>query len=188
MTRLTAGNAYGERLPIFVVGKANKPRCFKGVRNLPCCYHTQRKSWMTAELCEEWVRQLGRKFSAANRKIALIINNCTAHLHVEKLNSIELIFLPPITTSHTQPMDQGIIRSLKTKYRIRKEKSCTNHIDFIRYDDARKDLEMLFRTKLSQIVSRKLVSLRKKWKKCLMTKMTPSNLGSQSYCIEGEVW
>ena len=101
MTRLTAGNAYGERLPIFVVGKANKPRCFKGVRNLPCCYHTQRKSWMTAELCEEWVRQLGRKFSAANRKIALIINNCTAHLHVEKLNSIELIFLPPITTSHT---------------------------------------------------------------------------------------
>ena len=95
LTGLAAGNAYGERLPMFVIGKANKPRCFKGVRNLPCCYHVQRKSWMTVELFEEWVRQLDQKFSAANRKIALIIDNCTAHPHVEQLNSIELIFLPP---------------------------------------------------------------------------------------------
>ena len=72
---------------------------------------------MTAELFEEWVRQLDRKFSTANRKIALIIDICTAYPHVEQLNSIELIFLPPNTTSHTQPMDQGIIRALKAKYR-----------------------------------------------------------------------
>ena len=75
---------------------------------------------MTAELSEEWVRQLDRKFSAANRKIALIIDNCTAHPHVEQLNSIELIFLPPNTKSYTQPMDQGIIRNLKAKYCIQK--------------------------------------------------------------------
>ena len=102
---------------MFVIGKANKPRCFKGVRNLLCRYHAQRKSWMTAELFEEWVRQLDRKFSAVNRKIALIIDNCTAHPLVEQLNSIELIFLPPNTTSHAQPMDEGIIRTLKAKYR-----------------------------------------------------------------------
>ena len=35
LTGLAAGNAYGERLPMFVIGKANKPRCFKGVKNLP---------------------------------------------------------------------------------------------------------------------------------------------------------
>ena len=63
------------------------------------------------------MRQLDQKFSAANRKIALIIDNCTVHPHVEQLNSIELIFLPPNTKSHTQPMDQGIIRALKAKYR-----------------------------------------------------------------------
>ena len=117
LTGLAAGNAYGERLPMFVIGKANKPRCFKGVRNLPCRYCGQRKSWMTAELFEEWVRELDRKFSAARRKIALIIDNCTAHPHVEQLASIELIFLPPNITSHTQPMDQGVIRALKAKYR-----------------------------------------------------------------------
>ena len=102
---------------MFVIGKANKPRCFKGVRNLPCRYHAQRKSWMTVELFEEWVRHLDRMLSAANRKIALIIYNCTAHPHVEQLNCIELIFLPSKTTSNTQPMDQGIIRALKAKYR-----------------------------------------------------------------------
>ena len=72
---------------------------------------------MTAELFEEWVRELDRMFSAAKRKIALIFDNCTAHPHVEQLASIELIFLPPNTTSHTQPMDQGVICSLKAKYR-----------------------------------------------------------------------
>ena len=40
-----------------------------------------------------------------------------AHPHVEQLASIDLIFLPPNTTSHTQPMDQGVIRALKAKYR-----------------------------------------------------------------------
>ena len=116
LTGLAAGNAYGERLLMFVIGKANKPRCFKGVRNLLWRYRAQRKSWMTTELFEEWVRQLDRKFSAANGKIALIIDNCTTHLHVEQLNSIELIFLPPNTISHTQPMDQSTIRALKAKY------------------------------------------------------------------------
>ena len=58
LTGLAAGNAYGERLPMFVIGKANKTRCFKGVRNLPYRYRAQRKSWMTAEMFEEWVREL----------------------------------------------------------------------------------------------------------------------------------
>ena len=62
-------------------------------------------------------KQLDQKFSAANRKIALIIDNCTIHPDVEQLNSIELIFLPSNTTSHTQPMDQSIIRASKAKYR-----------------------------------------------------------------------
>ena len=79
---MAAGNAYSDRLPMFVIGNANKLRCFKGVRNLPCRYRAQRKSGMTAELFEEWVRQLDQKFSAANRKIALTIDNCTAHPHV----------------------------------------------------------------------------------------------------------
>ena len=115
-------------------------------------------SWMTAELFEERVRQLDRKFSAANRNIVLITDNCTTDLHVEQLNSIELIFLPPNTTSHTQLMEK------------KNPVPTTSILSAITMLERR---GMLFRTKLSLIASIKLVSLRKKWKKCLMTKMTP---------------
>ena len=154
LTGLAAGNAYGERLPMFVIGKANKPRCFKGVRNLPCRYRAQRKSWMTAELFEEWVRELDRKFSAAKRKIALIIDNCTAHPHVEQLASIELIFLPPeyhftYTTNGSRCNSRSksqvsLIGSPKTDCSIRKEKSCTNHIHSICYGHAGKGVKCCF--------------------------------------------
>ena len=41
-TSLVAGNASGERLHMFVIGKSEKPRCFKGVKHLPCRYRAQR--------------------------------------------------------------------------------------------------------------------------------------------------
>ena len=68
---------------------------------------------MSSELFEEWVRELDRKFGVEKRNIAMIIDNCKAHPHFENLGWVELIFLPPNTTSVTQPMDQGIICSLK---------------------------------------------------------------------------
>ena len=73
---------------------------------------------MTSDLFEEWVRELDRKFQREDRKIALIVENCPAHPDINDLKAIELVFLPPNTTSHTQPMDQGVIWSLKSKYRI----------------------------------------------------------------------
>ena len=91
-------------------------RCFKVVKTLPCRYRAQHKSWMSGELFENWVHELDRKF-AVSKIIALIINNCKAHPQVENLKWVELIFLPPNTTSHIQSMDQGIIRALKAKYR-----------------------------------------------------------------------
>ena len=65
---------------------------------------------------EERVRELDRKFSSEGRSVALVIDNCSAHPHIENLKSIKLFFLPPNTTSITQPMNQGVIRSLKAKY------------------------------------------------------------------------
>ena len=117
LTGLAAANANGKKLPMFVIGKSAKPRCFKGIKHLPCRYRSQKKSWMDSTLFEEWVRELDRKFTLEKRKIALIVDNCTAHPHVERLQSINLIFLPPNTTCKTQPMDQGVIRATKAYYR-----------------------------------------------------------------------
>ena len=46
LTGMTAGNAIGEKLPMFVLGKYKTLRCFKHIKNLPCKYKSQKKSWM----------------------------------------------------------------------------------------------------------------------------------------------
>ena len=74
---------------------------------------------MDSTLFEEWVRELDVKFEKENRKIALIIDNCPAHPTIGDLSNLKLIFLPPNTTSVSQPMDQGVIKCLKAFYRRR---------------------------------------------------------------------
>ena len=51
------------------------------------------------------MRELDRKFASEGRSIASVIDNCPAHSHIENLKSIKLFFLPPNTTSSTQPID-----------------------------------------------------------------------------------
>ena len=74
---------------------------------------------MNSEIFEEWVRKLDRKFRADDRNIALIIGNCPAHPSISNLINVRLVFLPPNSTFILQPMDQGVIRSLKAHYRGR---------------------------------------------------------------------
>ena len=76
LTGMAAASAAGEKLPIFVIDKSAKPRCFKHVKSLPCYYRSQVKNCMNSLFFDEWLRKL-----------------------------------------ETQPMEQGVIRSLKGKYR-----------------------------------------------------------------------
>ena len=55
LTGLAAGNAYGEKLQMFVIGKS-----VKGVKTLPCRCRAQHDSWMSGELFEDWVHELDR--------------------------------------------------------------------------------------------------------------------------------
>ena len=117
LTGMAAGNAMSDKLPMFVIGKSKSPLCFKGVKHLPYRYRNQNKSWIDSVLFEEWIREIDGKFTKEKKKIALLIDNCPAHPTIDNLTSIELIFLPPNTTSKLQPMDQGVIRSLKAYYK-----------------------------------------------------------------------
>ena len=117
LTGLAAANALGEKLPIFVIGKSGKSMCFKHVKQLHCRYRSQKKSWMDSLLFEEWIKEVDKEMENEGRNIAMIIDNCPAHPDVDGLKAVELERLPPNTTSHTQPMDQGVIRSVKAKYR-----------------------------------------------------------------------
>lgn len=77
-------------------------------------YGTTSSAWMTSVVFEEWLHKWDARLTRNKRKIALFVDNCTAHPHVQSLQSIELIFLPPNTTSEIQPCDQEM---LKVHYR-----------------------------------------------------------------------
>ena len=68
---------------------------------------------MDSVLFEEWIWDMDTKFTKEKKEEALIIDNYPAPPTINNLKSIELIFLPLNTTSKLQPMDQGVICSLK---------------------------------------------------------------------------
>ncbi|XP_045202490.2 tigger transposable element-derived protein 4-like [Mercenaria mercenaria] len=94
-----------------------KPRCFKHVQTLPTKYMANKKAWMSANLFKTLVKTLDDRMDRCGRKIALVIDNCPAHPEISSLKAIKLVFLPPRTTSVTQPMVQGVIKNLKVHYR-----------------------------------------------------------------------
>ena len=52
-----------------------------------------------------------------DRKVLLFLDNAPSHPTQLKLENVKVQFLPPNTTSHCQPMDQGIIQAMKLKFR-----------------------------------------------------------------------
>ena len=119
LTVLVCANMTGmEKCPLLTIGKFKKPRCFRGVLVLPTEYQANPSAWMTASIFEEWLRKWDNKLTRSGRMIVLFVDNCRAHPHIEsQLVSIKLMFLPPNTTSETQPCDQGIIHTMKAYYR-----------------------------------------------------------------------
>ncbi|CAI6349299.1 unnamed protein product [Macrosiphum euphorbiae] len=118
LTVLTCSNWSGtDKLKLLVIGKSKSPRCFKNVHTLPCDYKAQNRAWMTGSLIIEWVQQLNCKFVKQKRNVLLFVDNCPAHPKEITLTNIKLVFFPPNATSKLQPLDQGVIKVLKQKYR-----------------------------------------------------------------------
>lgn len=128
VTVLACSNAAGtHKLKLFVVGKSNKPRAFKGMKVFPVDYRASKKAWVTTTLTTEWfdsfVRQARQHCNSIglekNCRILLLLDNCSAHSCAQTLekDNVSVLYLPPNCTSLIQPQDQGILRSLKCKYR-----------------------------------------------------------------------
>ena len=131
LTVLVTTNMDGsdKRTPL-VIGKSLNPRCFRGVSNLPVSYKANKNAWMTSTIFEEWLIALDKEMVKKKRKICLLMDNCSAHNVKDlKLEAVEIVFLPPNTTSAVQPLDQGIIRNLKHFYRKRSLQKIISAID-----------------------------------------------------------
>ena len=117
---LTANMDGSDKLRPFVIGKSANPRCFRGIKKLPVTYKSNKNSWMTATLFQEWLEWFDARLQKQKKKICLLLDNCSAHkIDDPGLQCIELVFLPPNTTSAIQPLDQGIIKNFKHFYRRR---------------------------------------------------------------------
>ena len=111
-----------------VVHTARHPRCYKNLKDMssaPVYWRTSRKAWVTSGIMHDWllncfVRDAKRKCQASGHefKVLLLMDNCPAHKpYLETLHpSVEVLFLPPNTTSIIQPLDQEIISCVKAKY------------------------------------------------------------------------
>jgi hypothetical protein len=71
---------------------------------------------MTASITEDYLSSRDRQLNKKKEKIALVLDNCPAHPKLNLENN-ESTFLPPDTTLHIQPLDQGITKTFKTFYR-----------------------------------------------------------------------
>lgn len=107
-----------------IIGTAKKPRVFRKRtgQELGFDYHNNKKAWMKADLFREWLLRFNEwiKEGSSERKVALLIDNCSAHGGKEtipELSNVTVIYFHPNTTSKLQPLDAGIIAAVKTRYR-----------------------------------------------------------------------
>ena len=85
---------------------------------------------MTSAIFTEWLKKLDKSMGDQGRQIVLLLDNAPCHIPNIVLKNVSILYLPPNTTAHLQPMDAGIIRNFKLKYR----KSLLSH--YVRQIDA----------------------------------------------------
>lgn len=130
LTLLIIANMDGsDKQTPWIIGKAEKPRRLKSVhkmevRDLPVKYAATAKAWMTTDLWDHILSRWNRRLAKAGRKIVLFADNASCHGGgTLRYSNIRLEFLPPNTTALIQPCDQGILRSVKARYKNRVAKN-----------------------------------------------------------------
>ncbi|CAO0795924.1 unnamed protein product [Mucor circinelloides] len=61
--------------------------------------------------------RFNNRMKKENRNVALVLDNAPVHDRDLTYSNVKLVFLPPNTTSHYQPLDAGIIANFKYWYR-----------------------------------------------------------------------
>lgn len=99
-----------------VIGKSQKPWCFKNIFSLPVMRKFNQKSRMKTEIMEQWLRYCNADMRSQDINILIFLNNAAFHPKIE-LSNMKILILTLKTTSIIQTMDQGVIYTFKSNYR-----------------------------------------------------------------------
>ncbi|GFW10769.1 tigger transposable element-derived protein 1 [Trichonephila clavipes] len=127
VTLLLFSNASGDRmLKPLLINKSLRPRALKGkyLKQLPVHWMANPKAWRTTAIFTEWFNncfvpevEAYMKEKSMDFKVLLIVDNAASHPELEHLN-VQLVFLPPNTTSLIQALDQGIKNIILRQHQI----------------------------------------------------------------------
>lgn len=121
---LTCNGTGSHKLPLWVIGTAENPRCFKNINRdaLGVIYHYNKTAWMRSDIMVKYLHWFDHRMRG--RKVVLLMDNFSAHESgvqiiggVTALMNTRIIWLPANTTSKWQPLDQGIINAWKAHTR-----------------------------------------------------------------------
>ena len=126
-------SASGEKLELQVIGKSKHPRALKGIdinSTFNVHYDHQAKAWQDGSSMLKLYHRFNRVALKRKSVLYMLLDNCSSHVWAAKLldpdgsqetcfkfKNIVIIFFPPNATSDCQPLDQGIIRSIKARFR-----------------------------------------------------------------------
>lgn len=69
------------------------------------------------DLWNAWLLQFDREMIKQKRKVLLFLDNCSSHMKPPQMEAIELTYFLPNATSLMQPIDIGVLHSVKAAYR-----------------------------------------------------------------------
>ncbi len=133
ITVLLTCSALGEKLPPWINGKSKNPKTFRGqdMSKLKVKYKNSAKAWMTNPIFNQYLKELDEYFKKKRCKIVLFLDNAPVHIVDEATNltNVELHYFSPNLTLVLQPLDAGIIQSLKALSRKFKVLSILDNIN-----------------------------------------------------------
>ena len=106
---------------VSVIGKVKNPQCLQKkykmiVNEMAVDWYASKNAWMNGDIHRTIMTKFNNQMRKAGRHVLYVCDNASSH-QVREYSHIKLLMLPPNATSIVQPLDQGIIRSVKRRYK-----------------------------------------------------------------------
>ncbi|CAK9810812.1 Tigger transposable element-derived protein 1 [Anthophora plagiata] len=108
-----------------IINRSSTPRVMKNINKteLPVFWRSNKKAWMTQDLFKDWFYncfipavEIYTMEKNLYFKVLLVLDNAGCHTIELDHPNVKIVFLPPNCTSLIQPLDQGVIQTLKMYY------------------------------------------------------------------------